>query len=122
MYVALDCLEGIDAVKVKGYNVIYYNEEVEIPYPANSSCSKGKKPEGRSFHHGRFVQKLREAAMQQRNVLVVESTANELVRNSWTGQVLGVECTTHGEKDFVSKFCPLQIKKRLKHALFRHKR
>ena len=104
-----DCLEGIDAVKVKGYNVIYYKEEVEIPYPADKDCPSGKRPEGRSFHHGRFVQRLREAAMRQPNVTVIESTASELIRNGWTGQVLGVECTTKGEKDYVRYYTKLKI-------------
>ena len=94
-------MEGIDAVKVKGYNVIYYGEDVEIPYPANASHINGKRPEGRSFHHGRFIQKLREKAIQHSNVTVVESTATELVKSGWTGQVLGVESITQGARDYV---------------------
>src|ERR1700728_1490528 len=67
-----DCLEGIDSVRVKGYDVIYYGQEVEIPYPLNagstmklwsneSPIEKKSRPEGRSFHHGRFIRRLREA-------------------------------------------------------------
>ena len=48
------CLEGIDAVPVKGYCVVEGGKAVHIPYPG--------KHEGRSFHHGRFIMKLREAA------------------------------------------------------------
>jgi squalene monooxygenase len=50
-----DCLEGIDAVPEYGYQVIYHGEAVHIPYVS--------KDEGRSFHHGRFVNNLRKAAM-----------------------------------------------------------
>lgn len=58
-YGALDCLEGIDAIKVFGYECIYHGERVTIAYPKGAD---GKAPEGRSFHHGKFIMKLREAA------------------------------------------------------------
>src|SRR5579859_7461327 len=32
------CLDDIDAIKVKGYDVIYYGEEVEIPYPEDTTA------------------------------------------------------------------------------------
>lgn len=107
-----DCLEDIDAIKVFGYDVIYHGEEVPIAYPENiadtaidevqneSKSSKSKRPEGRSFHHGRFVRRLRERAMACPNVSVVETTATDLVRSGYSGQVLGVECTTKEKKDY----------------------
>ncbi|QIX00425.1 hypothetical protein AMS68_005942 [Peltaster fructicola] len=104
-----DCLEEIDAIKVFGYDVIYYGEEVRIPYPANTRQqeeeddgqtqrdemrgTKRKRPEGRSFHHGRFIQRLREKARANANVTIFEATATELVRSGFTGQILGVEAT-----------------------------
>ncbi|KAF2456594.1 squalene monooxygenase erg1, partial [Lineolata rhizophorae] len=96
------CLEGIEAVKCEGYDVFYGAQEVLIPYPAEAAgkARRGKKAEGRSFHHGRFVQKLRAAAAAAPNVTVVETTAKELVRNGWTGQVLGVESSTNLRKDY----------------------
>ena len=100
------CLEEIDAVRVKGYEVIYYGQEVEIPYPENVGAKEGDgregkkgRPEGRSFHHGRFIRRLREVAMQEENVSVVESTVTDVVKCGHTGQILGVECLTRGEKD-----------------------
>lgn len=111
-----DCLEEIDAVKVFGYDVIYYGEEVQISYPENAVApdesaagekssnqprgTKRKRPEGRSFHHGRFIRRLREKAMKTRNVSVIETTVNELVRSNYTGKVVGVESTTQGEQDY----------------------
>jgi len=95
-----ECLEGIDAIPVYGYEVIYYGQHVEIPYPVNAVDQKGRKPQGRSFHHGRFVQKLREAAMKAPNVTIVETTATSLIKSDWTDQILGVECTTRGAKDY----------------------
>lgn len=93
-----DCLKGIDAIPVNGYEVIYHGQPVEIPYPENVLDEKGEKPQGQSFHHGRFIQKLRLAAMQNPNVTVVETTVNSLVKNGWTGQILGAECATGPEK------------------------
>lgn len=102
-----DCLEGIDSIRVKGYEVIYYGQEVEIPYPANAGGTvkgatkyeKAKRPEGRSFHHGRFIRKLREAAMREPNITVVESTVTGIVKDTYSGQLMGVECMTNGERD-----------------------
>ncbi|KAF2465736.1 squalene monooxygenase [Lindgomyces ingoldianus] len=92
-----DCLEGIDAVPCYGYQVSYFREPVHIPYPQTSPSSK--RPEGRSFHHGRFIQKLRARAKAAPNVTVIESTVVDVVRNGWTNQILGVECLTSGQKD-----------------------
>ena len=110
-----DCLEEIDAIKVYGYDVIYYGQEVRIAYPENARAeedqavleknsdefrgTKRKRPEGRSFHHGRFIQRLRQRAMQAPNVTVVEATVTGLVRSSYNDQVLGVECTRQGQPD-----------------------
>ncbi|KAI5303756.1 Squalene epoxidase, partial [Ascosphaera pollenicola] len=35
-----DCLEGIDAITVKGYNVIYNGEAVPIPYPQDEDTGR----------------------------------------------------------------------------------
>lgn len=103
-----ECLEDIDAVVVKGYEVIYYGERVHIPYPEDASGRKSKttekgsakvRPEGRSFHHGRFIRRLREAAMRESNISVVETTVTAPVKTTYSGQVLGVECQTKGCPD-----------------------
>ncbi|KAI4234085.1 MAG: hypothetical protein LQ352_008194, partial [Teloschistes flavicans] len=110
-----ECLEGIDAIRVKGYEVIYYGTRVHIPYPANAAGDERRRrggssgafdgenpgmmqeklplrrPEGRSFHHGRFIQQLRLAAMREENISLIERTVTGIVKNDWTGQVVGVE-------------------------------
>ncbi|MCJ1480783.1 Squalene epoxidase [Schaereria dolodes] len=93
-----ECLEEIDACVVKGYEVIYYGEGVEIPYPENAVS--GGRPEGRSFHHGRFIRRLREVAMKEPNITFVETTVTETVKDGYTGQILGVESTTKGQMDY----------------------
>ncbi|KAF1961974.1 squalene monooxygenase [Byssothecium circinans] len=96
-----ECLEDIDAIPCYGYRVSYHGEPVSIPYPANLTpdSSPSHPPEGRSFHHGRFIQKLRAAARATPNVTIIESKVNDVVKDSYTSQVLGVECTTAGKPD-----------------------
>ncbi|MCJ1308013.1 Squalene epoxidase [Agyrium rufum] len=93
------CLEEIDACVVKGYEVFYYGQGVNIPYPADV-VDNGKRPEGRSFHHGRFIRRLREAAMKESNITVVESTVTSLVQSDCSNQILGVTALTKGEMDY----------------------
>jgi len=82
---------------------MYYGQPVTIPYlDPNGTDDKSQNPKGWSFHHGRFIQRLREAAVRETNVTVVESTVTDIVKNGWTGQVLGVQATTNGEADYVS--------------------
>ena len=93
-----DCLDGIDAISEEGYEVVYYGKPVHIPYPPNS-VRTGRKPLGMSFHHGRFIQRLRQAAMQEPNITVVETKITGLVRSGHDGQILGVECLTKEKPD-----------------------
>ncbi|KAF9565969.1 Squalene epoxidase [Mortierella alpina] len=86
-----DCLEGIDAVPLYGYGVIHGSEMVQLPYLPNPDT--GKPDEGRSFHHGRFIQNLRTAASQAPNVTVVEATVNEILRDEDGVRVVGVTCS-----------------------------
>lgn len=100
-----DCLEGIDAIKVYGYNVSYYGSEVLIPY--TSPTDPTMNVQGRSFHHGRLIMRLREAAKANPNVTVVETTVTSTVKSTYTKEILGVECLTNQEKDYY--FAPLTV-------------
>ncbi|KAI5292729.1 Squalene epoxidase, partial [Ascosphaera atra] len=102
-----ECLEGIDAITVRGYNVIYHGESVAIPYPENETAKDGTPYEGRAFHHGRFISKLREAARKTPNVTVVETTVTELVKSTDGPEVLGVLSSTDGKPDYY--FAPLTV-------------
>ncbi|KAH8601962.1 squalene epoxidase-domain-containing protein [Bisporella sp. PMI_857] len=98
------CLEGIDAVPCKGYEVIYYGQPVEILYPENagqaaagantSTNGKTGRSEGRSFHHGRFITKLREACASHPNITIVETEVTDTITSAHMSQVLGVESRT----------------------------
>jgi squalene monooxygenase len=56
-----DCLDGIDAIDNYGYGVFYDGNDVHLPYPKQPNSEKLEW--GRSFHHGRFIMKLREACL-----------------------------------------------------------
>ncbi|OBZ72334.1 Squalene monooxygenase [Grifola frondosa] len=79
------CLEGIGAVPTYGYCVVLDGKPVQIPYPNGH--------EGRGFHHGRFIQALREKAKKATCVEVVEATVSELIECPLTGRILGVRAT-----------------------------
>ncbi|TIB76022.1 SE-domain-containing protein [Wallemia mellicola] len=70
-------LENIDSIPVEGYCVIYNKEPVHIPYPFSDLSSK--RHQGRSFHHGRFIQGLRELAKQEKAITTVEATVKSLM-------------------------------------------
>lgn len=72
-----DCLNNIDAITEKGYYVHYKGRSVHLPYPQQKDT--GKFYIGKSFHHGRFIMNLREAAKQEKNVQFIEGTVNSLL-------------------------------------------
>lgn len=41
--------------------------------------------------------------MKEPNITVVETTATDLIKNGYSGQVLGVKCKTQSQKDFVCR-------------------
>ena len=92
------CLDEIDAIPVKGYGVFYYDESVEIPYMSNNHPVDKPSPEGRSFHHGRFIQRLREACLREPNIKVVETTVTSTITSPSTKCIIGVETMGQSEK------------------------
>ncbi|KAI5777678.1 squalene epoxidase-domain-containing protein [Geopyxis carbonaria] len=101
-----DCLEDIDAIPTYGYEVIYHGERVNIPYP---KMPDGTRPEGRAFHHGKFIMKLRGAAARAPNVTIVEATAKDVIRNDATEQVLGVMVKRKGSTEEEYFFASLTV-------------
>lgn len=83
------CVEGIGAQKVKGYCLFKADAEAKMGYPLEGM---GDDVAGRSFHHGRFVQKLRGAAAAAPNVTVRQGTVKRLINDkgeNWEeGQVV----------------------------------
>lgn len=64
----LDCTMDIDAIPCFGYSIYRHGEYIHVPYPSipdganDDNGAPKKKAMGMSFHHGRFIQKLRHAA------------------------------------------------------------
>ncbi|KAH6660717.1 squalene epoxidase-domain-containing protein [Truncatella angustata] len=128
------CIEGIDSIACNGFDVIYYGDQVVIPYPqiqgllkggANGTASghangslngsangsahteeKDSRPQGFSFHHGRFVQKLRDTCQAHPNITMVETEAISTIKGEHNSEILGVEARTvdHATREKVPDF------------------
>lgn len=85
-------LDEADGVAMYGYEIIFNNKKVEIPYPPKKDDPKAKYT-GRGFHHGNFIMGLRRCARETPGVTMIEGTVNELVTNPHTQRVLGVKAT-----------------------------
>lgn len=70
------CVEGIDAQKVYGYCIFKNGEEAKLLYPKEGFDDDVS---GRSFTHGRFVQRLRHAAASAPGVTVRQGTVKRLI-------------------------------------------
>lgn len=57
-------------------------------------ADNGRQREGRSFHHGRFIMRLREACLRHPNITVVETEVTKMIRGEGSSEVLGVESLT----------------------------
>ncbi|KAG5437257.1 hypothetical protein PCANB_001050 [Pneumocystis canis] len=80
-----DVLENIETIKVYGYHIIMGNEQLRIPYE-----QEGLKYCGRSFHHGQFIQGLRNKAKKEPYIRIIEATVIDIIENITTGHILGV--------------------------------
>jgi len=69
----------------------------------------GNKPNGVSFHHGRFIQKLREAARKQKNVIIAEGAVSSLIYDEKDkNKVVGVSYKNpNGTMEKKTAFAPL---------------
>ncbi|EMR10010.1 hypothetical protein PNEG_01766 [Pneumocystis murina B123] len=105
-----DTIEGIDAVQVKGYQLLWNNKSISIPYTNKKlSYHKHISYQGRSFHHGRFVMKLRQHAVANESVTMIESTVLSVIENPLTQQVLGVKTFVKATQQYEHYFAPLVV-------------
>jgi len=59
-FVIVDCVKKIDAQRVLGYVLFKDGKHTKLAYPLETFDSDVA---GRSFHNGRFVQRMREKAL-----------------------------------------------------------
>ncbi|KUI68235.1 Squalene monooxygenase [Cytospora mali] len=100
------CLEDIDAVPCYGYHILFHGEEVVFPYPATDdngevvlaekkkAGDEYKRPEGRGFHHGRFIMQLRKSCLGHPNISVFETEVTDTIVGEHGPEVLGVQTRT----------------------------
>ncbi|XP_058080490.1 squalene monooxygenase SE1-like [Magnolia sinica] len=98
-----DCLEEIDAQRVLGYALFKDGKSTKIPYPLENFHSDVS---GRSFHNGRFIQRMREKAASLPNVTLEQGTATSLLEEN--GTVQGVRYKNKAGEEFRA-YAPLTI-------------
>lgn len=78
-YFRSECVEGIDGQVAVGYCVFNgaTGEWVQLPFPVDPAT--GKPHKGVSFHHGKFIQRLREKARENPRVNMIEGTVQTLL-------------------------------------------
>ncbi|EGG19984.1 squalene monooxygenase [Cavenderia fasciculata] len=105
-----DCFQGIDASPAYGYGIFMgADKSTKLTYPKLQST--GENAIGYSFHHGKFINKLREKMSSAPNVTVVEGTVKALIEDD--NQVHGVTYVTldseTGQQVSMDKRAPLTI-------------
>nr|O48651.1 RecName: Full=Squalene monooxygenase SE1; AltName: Full=Squalene epoxidase 1; Short=PgSQE1; Short=SE; Short=SE1; Short=gse [Panax ginseng]BAA24448.1 squalene epoxidase [Panax ginseng] len=98
-----DCVNEIDAQRVFGYALYMDGKNTRLSYPLEKFHSDVA---GRSFHNGRFVQRMREKAASLPNVRMEQGTVTSLVEKK--GSVKGVQYKTKDGQE-LSAFAPLTI-------------
>ncbi|KDP37619.1 hypothetical protein JCGZ_06962 [Jatropha curcas] len=98
-----DCVEEIDAEQVFGYAIYKDGKSTKLSYPLQSFESNIA---GRSFHNGRFIQRMREKAVTLPNVRLEQGTVTSLLEEK--GTVKGVLYKTRTGQELTAN-APLTI-------------
>ncbi|KAF9601492.1 hypothetical protein IFM89_020259 [Coptis chinensis] len=101
-----DCVEEIDAQRILGYALFKDGKDTRLSYPLEKFHSDVA---GRSFHNGRFIQRMREKAASLPNVRLEQGSVKSLLEEN--GVIKGVLYKTkNGEKVEDHKaYAPLTI-------------
>ncbi|CAL1395696.1 unnamed protein product [Linum trigynum] len=98
-----DCVEGIDAQRVFGYALFKDGKHTQLAYPLEKFHSDVS---GRSFHNGRFIQRMREKAASLPNVRLEQGSVTSLLEEN--GTIKGVQYKNKdGEQQ--TAYAPLTI-------------
>ncbi|XP_073030468.1 squalene epoxidase 3-like [Primulina eburnea] len=98
-----ECVSGIDSQQVYGYVLYKEGKYAKLTYPLQEFSSDVS---GRSFHHGRFIQKLRQKAASLPNVRMEQGTVTSLIEEK--GTVKGVKYKNKDGQD-AKAYAPLTI-------------
>ncbi|XVE67388.1 hypothetical protein DITRI_Ditri08aG0156300 [Diplodiscus trichospermus] len=98
-----DCVDEIDAQQLLGYVLYKDGKDAKICFPVEKFDLDVA---GRSFHNGRFVQRLREKAASLHNVTLEQGTVTSLLEEN--GTVKGVHYKNKGGQELTA-YAPLTI-------------
>ncbi|KAF8404831.1 hypothetical protein HHK36_009720 [Tetracentron sinense] len=98
-----DCVEKIDAQRVLGYALFKDGKDTRLSYPLEKFHSDVS---GRSFHNGRFIQRMREKAASLTNVRLEQGTVTALLEEK--GTIKGVQYKTKMGQE-LKAYAPLTI-------------
>ncbi|KAK4271364.1 hypothetical protein QN277_020068 [Acacia crassicarpa] len=98
-----DCVEKIDAQRVYGYALYKDGRNTKLSYPLEKFDSDVS---GRSFHNGRFIQRMREKAAFFPNVKLEQGTVTSLIEEN--GIVKGVHYKTKDGQELTAR-APLTV-------------
>ncbi|KAL2317873.1 hypothetical protein Fmac_031749 [Flemingia macrophylla] len=98
-----DCVDKIDAQQVFGYALFKDGKHTRLSYPLEKFHSDVS---GRSFHNGRFIQRMREKAASLPNVRLEQGTVTSLVEEK--GVIKGVQYRSKDGQELTA-YAPLTI-------------
>nr|KYP34787.1 Squalene monooxygenase [Cajanus cajan] len=98
-----DCVDKIDAQQVFGYALFKDGKHTRLSYPLEKFHSDIS---GRSFHNGRFIQRMREKAASLTNVRLEQGTVTSLVEEK--GAIKGVQYKSK-DGQALTAYAPLTI-------------
>ncbi|XP_043711198.1 squalene monooxygenase SE1-like isoform X2 [Telopea speciosissima] len=98
-----DCVEDIDAQRIFGYVLYKDGKKTRLAYPLEKFHANVS---GRSFHNGRFIQRMREKAASLPNVRLVQGTVTSLLEEN--GTIKGVLYKTKTGEE-LQAYAPLTI-------------
>ncbi|TYI89129.1 hypothetical protein E1A91_D03G033000v1 [Gossypium mustelinum] len=98
-----DCVEDIDAQRVLGYALFKDGRNTKLSYPLGKFQADVS---GRSFHNGRFIQRMREKAATLPNVKLEQGTVTSLLEEK--GTIIGVQYKTKDGEE-LRAYAPLTI-------------
>ncbi|KAI3962537.1 hypothetical protein MKW92_035378 [Papaver armeniacum] len=98
-----DCVEEIDAQRVFGYALFKDGKNTKVSYPLEEFQADVA---GRSFHNGRFIQRMREKAATLPNVRLEQGTVTSLLEEN--GTVKGITYKTKNGEE-LKAYAPLTV-------------
>ncbi|XP_022884845.1 squalene monooxygenase-like [Olea europaea var. sylvestris] len=98
-----DCVEEIDAQKVFGYALFKDGKATRLSYPLEKFHSDVS---GRSFHNGRFIQRMREKAASLPSVQLKQGTVTSLLEEN--GTIRGVQYKNKSGEE-LKAYAPLTV-------------